>query len=188
MRRCRDAAVTSLLLAGAGYGYGRIGFLWYDFVDDPFHHLLESIQTPRQRRVRLLPRLGGILVIILLAATCGAPLFATNAKSIVGRIKLAFDLAPSACCRCVRRRPPSEKKKEGDNSDRLDWLQERHLHSQQLRVPFLTLRRFAGGSEPSTTRSDIEGSGAPDSAEERTNRDREAADECAWAVDATRHD
>lgn len=30
-----------------------------------------------------------------------------------------------------------------------------NLHSQQLRVPFLTLRRFAGGSEPSTTRSDI---------------------------------
>lgn len=44
-------------------------------------------------------------------------------------------------------------------------------HSQQLRVPFLTLRRFAGGSEPSTTRSDIGGQAVVGgSAEMRTNR------------------
>lgn len=30
-----------------------------------------------------------------------------------------------------------------------------NVHSQQLRVPFLTLRRFAGGSEPSSNGSDM---------------------------------
>lgn len=83
------------MLAGAGCRC--VGFLWYDFVDDTFHHLLESIQTPRQRWVGLLPRLGRILVIILLAPACCAPLLATNAKCVLWRIELTFDLPPSAC-------------------------------------------------------------------------------------------
>lgn len=67
-----------------------------DLIHDPFHHLLKTVESLRQWRFGLLPRLMSWLFVKLLAAAGRLALLAADAYCVLRGIKLALDFAFSA--------------------------------------------------------------------------------------------